>query len=524
MAFFDPYIPGSPSGSSPDAKSTGSEADVRRSPPVRTHLSRCPNCLISVRTVGTPPPAVCPYCGRALDQTEEDIPLADPVAPPSQEEIDERMHRIYNPPPRVIIGMIALIAVTILAWAVFGQIDTLRQWWYNALAVGLYSAGAGLFVISRFIFAAFYRAPPEKGFEPTVSVLVPCFNEGAAIRQTIERIFATGYPEDKLEVVCVNDGSKDDSLAHMIAAQTRHPHLVVVNFEKNRGLCHGWGVGTFIARGEFLVCVDSDTFVFPGSLHKLMQGFVDPTVGGISGHCDVENASVNLLTKMQDVRYYFSYKIMKAAESVFGTVSCLPGCFSAYRRTCVLAVMDKWINATVMGEHGNFADDRSLTNQILHNYRIIYDDEALATTIAPENWKQYAKQQARWNRSYLREIWKTGKFMWHKHPVPALSWYAMMWMPLVEPFIMLWALIVTPILVAISPASPNQMSVGALLLFYIIGVFAITAVWCLHFFASTGRRWWYAGFAFTVSYIAFFSWQIYWALFTLRGKKWGTRG
>ena len=79
-----------------------------------------------------------------------------------------------------------------------------------------------------------------------------------------------------------------------------------MNFEKNRGLCHGWGVATFLARGEFMVCVDSDTFVFPGSLHKLMQGFVDPTVGGISGHCDIENANVNMLTRMQDVRYYTS--------------------------------------------------------------------------------------------------------------------------------------------------------------------------------------------------------------------------
>ena len=523
MPLFTPYRPDDvlPPGGGQDGASAAAPAQAAAET-VRTHLSRCPRCKISVRTAGTPAPTVCPYCGRALDQTEEDVPLAEKVDPPGADEIAERMHRIYHRPPLAVVAVLGGIAILILAWAVYGQVHTLREWWYNALAVGLYSAVAGLFVISRFLFAAFYRAPPERGFEPTVTVLVPCFNEGAAIRQTIERIFATGYPEEKLEVVCVNDGSKDDSLAHMKAAQTRHPRLVVVDFETNRGLCHGWGVGTFIARGEFLVCVDSDTFVFPGSLRKLMQGFADPTVGGISGHCDVENASTNLLTKMQDVRYFFSYKIMKAAESVFGTVSCLPGCFSAYRRTCVLAVMDKWINATVMGEHGNFADDRSLTNQILRDYRILYDDEALATTIAPENWRQYARQQARWSRSYLREIWKTGKFMWRKHPVPALSWYAMMWMPLVEPVIMLWALVVTPLAAALDPA--GLVPVGPLLLFYTVGVFAITGVWCLHFLASTGRRWWWGGFAFTLSYIVFFSWQIYWALITLRGKKWGTRG
>ncbi len=59
---------------------------------------------------------------------------------------------------------------------------------------------------------------------------------------------------------------------------------------------------------------------------------------------------------------------------------------------------------------------------------------------------------------------------------------------------------------------------------FIMGVMSITAVWSLHFLATTGRRWWRAGFAFTVSYILFFSWQLYWAIYTIRGKAWGTRG
>ena len=65
-------------------------------------------------------------------------------------------------------------------------------------------------------------------------------------------------------------------------------------------------------------------------------------------------------------------------------------------------------------------------------------------------------------RSYLREIWKTGKFMWRKHPVPALSWYAMMWMPIVEPVVMVQALIIAP------------LQEGRLHPSYVIGVFTIT--------------------------------------------------
>jgi len=478
---------------------------------VRGRRCRCDNCKLSVHVIETPAPTVCPYCQRLLAHEATSLRLAAEFPAQSEEDIKKRLSNLYSRPSRLLVVLVGSFAMFMLGWAVFQQLRSAENYWYQPM-VSIYSLLAGIFVVSRFIFAAFYVSPKDVGFEPTITVLVPCMNEAAVIRQTIERIFSAGYPVDRLEVVCVNDGSTDQTMREMLAAQTRHPRLVVVDFEKNRGLCHAWGVATLIARGEFMVCVDSDTFIFPGSLRKLVQGFVDSTVGGISGHCDVENANVNTLTRMQDVRYYFSYKIMKAAESVFGTVSCLPGCFSAYRRVCVLSVLDGWINATVMGTHGNFADDRSLTNKILKDYKVLYDEDALATTIAPEGWGQYTRQQLRWMRSYLREIVKTGKFMWRKHPVPALSWYAMMWMPIFEPFVMAQALVIGPVMA------------GAITPDYTIGVLAITLVWSLHFWASTGRRWWWGGIVFTLSYIAFYSWQIYWALLTLRGKKWGTRG
>ena len=200
-----------------------------------------------------------------------------------------------------------------------------------------------------------------------------------------------------------------------------------------------------------------------------------------------------------------------------GTVSCLPGCFSAYRRVCVLHVLDEWLNAKVMGEYGNFGDDRSLTNLILRDYKVLYHDQALATTIAPDGWKQYARQQARWSRSYLREILKVGRWMWRKHPVPALSWYAMMWMPILEPVVITSALVVAPVMAVLAGGSNLAWS-------YLLGVMAITVVWTLHYWEQTGRRHWWTGFLYTATYMLFFSWQIYWALATVRGRHWGTRG
>ena len=488
---------------------------VDESKTVITHC-RCETCGVTVHVHGTPPPVVCPYCQQPLESTRSEEPLAAAAEFPSMQEARERMGKLYRRPPKWLSALIVTVALLMLATAVFMQLRSAGNYFYQPL-VSIYSLVAGVFVVSRFLIASMYVSPPENGYEPTVSVLVPCMNEEGVIRQTIERIFAAGYPEDKLEVVCVNDGSTDGTLAQMREAQTRHPNLVVVDFRKNRGLVHAWAVGVLLGRGEIVVCVDSDTFIFPGSIQKLVQGFTDPTVGGVSGHCDVENARTNLLTRMQDVRYYFSYKVMKAAESVSGTVSCLPGCFSAYRRVCVLHVLEEWLNAKVMGEYGNFGDDRSLTNLILRDYKILYTDQALATTIAPDSWRQYARQQARWSRSYLREIVKVGRWMWRKHPVPALSWYAMMWMPIIEPVVITSALVVAPVAALLAGGSNLALA-------YLTGVLAITLVWTFHFWEQTGRRYWWAGFVYTFTYMAFFSWQVYWALATLRGRKWGTRG
>ena len=490
-------------------------ASAERSARVRIIRCHCPKCALAVHVHATPAPVVCPYCRRPLDRDETDVAVAPAADFPSLEEARVRLGRLYRRPPKWLAGLILTVAVLMLATAVFMQLRSAGNYFYQPL-VSLYSLVAGLFVVSRFLIASMYVAPPDLGFEPTATVLVPCMNEGGVIRQTIERIFGARYPDDKIEVVCVNDGSTDDTLAQMLAAQTRHPNLVVVDFEKNRGLSHAWAVAVLLGRGEFVVCVDSDTFIFPGSIQKLLQGFADPSVGGVSGHCDVENAGANLLTRMQDVRYFFSYKVMKAAESVSGTVSCLPGCFSAYRRVCVLHVLDEWLNAKVMGDYGNFGDDRSLTNLILKDYKILYHDQALATTIAPEKWGVYVRQQARWSRSYLREILKVGRWMWRKHPVPALSWYAMMWMPIIEPVVITSALVVAPVLAILSGGSNLAWS-------YLLGVTAITAVWTLHFWEQTGRRYWWTGFLYTVTYMAFFSWQIYWALATIGGRHWGTR-
>lgn len=477
--------------------------------------SRCASCKLNVQVLESAPPAVCPFCHAVMDH--ERIRMPEPEKVEVEEDVQDHVARLYRKPPLLLVMGIGITGIMILARMVLLQVNNIEHYWYAPI-VNVYSLIVGIFIVSRFILAAYYTPPPRVGFKPQVSVLVPCMNEEESIARSIARIYAEGYPDELREVICVNDGSTDNTLQEMYRAQAAFPNLVVVDFEENRGLCYGMACCALLAHGEVMVYVDSDTFLMPGAVEKLVQGFVDPTVAGIAGHTDVENARVNTLTKMQDVRYFFSYKIMKAAESVFGTVSCLPGCFSAYRRACVLHVLDDWMHEKVFGQEGNFGDDRSLTNLVLQDYRVLYDDEALATTIAPDDWKVYVKQQARWMRSSLRGIIAGTKFLWRKHPVPALSWYLMMFLPIVEPFIMIQALVIVPIR---QTRLTGELAFGGS---YIFGVFAITLIWSLFHLQKTGRTHWWSGFVFTFTYIVFFSWQIYYAMITLATKSWGTRG
>lgn len=468
----------------------------------------CPNCQISIKVVSSPPPLVCPFCQGTLRRQRYALPDPGPEPEEARRVVEPR--RMYRSPPRIVASALGIFSIILLSVAAYLKLYNVQFYWYQPL-VNLYSLSVGVFILSRFLLAVFYVPPKDVGYEPTVSVCVACHNEEDDIQKTVSRIFSEGYPHSKLEVVVVNDGSTDNTLREMLCAQARHRRLTIVDFEANKGKRHGMAAGALMSRSEILVYVDSDSFLMPGSIRKVVQGMADPTVAGVSGHTDVENISTNLLTKMQDVRYYVSYRVMKAAEHLFGAVSCCPGCFSAYRRTCVIPILDGWLHQRFLGKYATYGDDRSLTNKLLRHYRILYDDEALATTIVPDRWGKYVRQQARWKRSWIRELFFAGKWFWRKHPIAAISWYAQAVLPLLAPLVMLNALVLGPLMYS-HPAG-----------FYVGGVLVVTLLWSVYYLQKTGRKDWWTGFMFTLTYVFFFSWQGYYALFTLRRTTWGTR-
>ena len=210
---------------------------------------------------------------------------------------------------------------------------------------------------------------------------MPAFNEEAAIARSLRSLLAVDYPADKLEIVAVDDGSTDNTLIELRGVEEEAAGRVrVISFVSNRGKRAAMAEGVRATDAEIIAFVDSDSVLEPDALRRLVQAFADREVGAVCGHADVFNVHHTWLTKMQAVRYYVAFRVCKAAESIFGAVTCCSGCFSAYRRAAIMPQLEWWEDQKFLGRPSTFGDDRSLTNCVLRDWRVVYHSEAIAHT------------------------------------------------------------------------------------------------------------------------------------------------
>ena len=386
-----------------------------------------------------------------------------------------------------------------------------------------YSIVTAGFLLSRYLFGAMYRPyPVDPDYTPSITIVIPCFNEETWISRTILSCIDQDYPLDKLEIIIVDDGSTDKSVEAIQETvkqlwqeserfKTRE-RIRVFFQKKNQGKREAMALGIHNARTELIAFVDSDSFLEPDAIRHLVQPMIDPKMAGVSGRTDVVNTYTNRLTKMQSVRYYISFRIIKAAEAYFNSVMCLSGPLSCYRLSVVRKVVDEWLHQTFLGRKATFGDDRSLTNFVVKNNRTYYQDTAICSTLVPNKHKVFLKQQMRWKRSWLRESLKAGEFMWRKEPIMSLSFYMGLLIPLVAPLIMVYNLIYVPIAYHIYPTT------------FLLGILMMSLLMSFTQLLLKKSTLWFYGIWFCLYYEAVLLWQMPYAWITFWVSDWGTRG
>ena len=170
---------------------------------------------------------------------------------------------------------------------------------------------------------------PETG--PLVSVLIPCFNEEKVIVASVARILHSNW--NRLEVLVLDDGSKDTTAARVREAFGEEPRVRLMSFE-NGGKAKALNRGLAEAQGEIIVALDADT-LFPGdTIGQLVRWFADPRVGAVAGNAVVGNR-LNLVTRWQALEYVTAQNLERRALAALGAVTVVPGAVGAWRRAAL---------------------------------------------------------------------------------------------------------------------------------------------------------------------------------------------
>ena len=263
-------------------------------------------------------------------------------------------------------------------------------------------------------YRPFPAATPDDA--PPLSVIIPAYNEGAMVEKAIHSVAAAAYPRERLEILVIDDGSRDDTWHYIRRAARHHPGLVkTIRFPRNRGKRAALAAGFRRARGKVLVTLDSDSVIERGTLLALAGPFRNERVGAVAGKVDVFNRRAGVIPRMLQVRYILSFDMLRAVQSTYRTVYCCPGALTAYRAGVVRAVLSRWEKQTFLGVRCTYGEDRAMTNEILAaGFDTVYQKSAVVRTTVPSSYRQLCRMFLRWDRSYIREEIRFARIVWRR--------------------------------------------------------------------------------------------------------------
>ena len=318
----------------------------------------------------------------------------------------------------LLIMTFSVIFVTYNATEIFAwyAIDSKSEWG-NTISTFfiILSALHICFLVYLIVLYIKYKETPTASDEdlPTCTVIVPAYNEGKLVYETLLSLAGSDYPMDKLEILAIDDGSKDDTwLWIQKAKEILGERLQIFKQPQNLGKRHALYKGFTEGKGEIFVTVDSDSIVDDNTLRNLVSPFhFDKKCGAVAGNVRVLNKPDGVIPKMLNISFTFSFEFVRSAQSTVGSVFCTPGALAAYRREAVLNCLDEWMNQLFMGKPSTIGEDRAITNMILkQGYNVLYQKNANVYTNVPEQYENLYKMYLRWERSNIRENIMMSKF------------------------------------------------------------------------------------------------------------------
>ncbi len=228
---------------------------------------------------------------------------------------------------------------------------------------------------------------------PSVTVIVPAFNEEKVIARTLEALIEADYPNK--EIIVVDDGSTDRTLT---IAMSYRDFGVKVFHKENGGKWSAINYGLRFAKGEIIVVVDADSIIGRDALKELVKRFSEPNVVAVCGNVKILNRT-NFLTKCQALEYISSLSIYRRALDIARAVPVVPGALGAFRKSALEEVgfYDK----------DTIVEDFDITIKLLKMGDVVQaSSNAFVYTEAPQTLKDLYRQRMRWYRGNFQVILK----------------------------------------------------------------------------------------------------------------------
>ncbi|MBS1688208.1 MAG: glycosyltransferase family 2 protein [Bacteroidetes bacterium] len=330
------------------------------------------------------------------------------------------------------------IFIDILTYGIFIYSVTLLFFY---VFIGLYSIGETRLYIHKNNFTD-YRLLAASSHIPSVSILAPAYNEGATIIENVRSLLSLFY--NNLEVIIINDGSKDDSLEKLIDAYQLQPaphyiqykiptkeircvyrsknpiyrKLVVVD-KVNGGKADALNVGINISSNDYIVCIDVDCILEQDALLKMIKPFLEQTdtkviaTGGvirIANSCEIRDGRLvkvhlpdNYWARMQSLEYIRAFILGRMAWARLNGLLLISGAFGAFDKQVVIACGG--YNHNTVGEDmelvvrmRRYMEERKVP------YKVAYIPDPLCWTEAPVSTRIFGRQRNRWTRGTIETL------------------------------------------------------------------------------------------------------------------------
>ena len=284
--------------------------------------------------------------------------------------------------------------VELTTFSVMSGIEWTLYWlFFIAVVVG----GIRLaIIIALALYQRFRSRRPTPVYTPSVTVIVPAYNEERVIGSTLRSLLNQVY-EGPLDIVVVDDGSPDSTFECVQRDFGSDPRVRAYRKE-NGGKASALNYGIARASGEIIVCLDADTQFTPSTVARLVAPLHDAKVGAVAGNAKVGNRH-NLVTRWQALEYVTGQNLERRAFAVLNAITIVPGAVGAWRKSYVQAV-------------GGFSDDTLAEDQDLtwalgeEGAHVAYADDAIAYTEAPDTISTLIRQRFRWSFGTLQCVRK----------------------------------------------------------------------------------------------------------------------